>query len=77
RPWRFRLEATVVLPGGTGADQTSTLTLFLSERAGGTQQLAGSREFDAVFVLDQPLLDAIWALTYGPRDPGPPQQANR
>jgi hypothetical protein len=77
RPWRFRLDATVVLPGGTGAGQTSTLTLFLSERAGGTQQLAGSRDFDAVFALEQPLLDSIWALTYGPRDPGPPPQAKQ
>ncbi len=71
RPWRFRLEATIVLPGGTAPDQTSTLTLFLSERIGGSEQLAGSRDFDAVFTIEQPLLDSLWALTYGPRDPGP------
>jgi hypothetical protein len=71
RPWRFQLEAVVSLPGGTGGEQTSTTALFLTERVGGGQQLAGSKEFEAVFEIDQPLLDALWRLTYGPRDPGP------
>ena len=71
RPWRYRLDATVSLPGGTGGEQTSTLTLFLGERVGGAQQYAGSKELDVVFALDQPLLDALVPLLY-PRDPGPP-----
>lgn len=73
RPWKFRLEATVALPVTAGAAQTSTLSLFLTERVGGAQQLAGSREIDAVFEIEQSLLDGIWALTYGARDPGPPE----
>lgn len=71
RPWRYRLEATVTLHGGAG-EQTSTTTLFLAPRTGGDQQLAGSPEFNAVFALEQPLVDALWTLTEGPRDPGPP-----
>lgn len=70
RPWTYKLEATVALPGGTGGEQTSTKTLLLTDRVGGAQQLAGSREFDAVFELEQPLLDALWLFIYGPRDPG-------
>ena len=73
RPWSYKLEATVALPGGTGAEQTGTKTLLFTERVGGAQQLAGSREFDAVFEIEQPLLDALWTFTYGPRDPGPPK----
>jgi len=71
RTWRYRLEATLALPGGEGG-QTETFTLHLTERIGGGLQLAGSPEFAAVFELEQPLLDALWAVTYAGRDPGPP-----
>ena len=72
RPWKFRLDATVALPTGAGGERTSLRTLWLAERTGGDEQLAGSADFGAVFVLDQPFLDALWTLTYGGRDPGPP-----
>ncbi len=71
RPWRYQLEATIAVPGSAGAEQTSTLTLLLTERMGGTQQFAGIKELDTVFALEQPLVDALWSLTYGARDPGP------
>jgi hypothetical protein len=72
RTWRYQLDAAISLPAsGTEEASTSTSTLFLTERVGGAQQLAGSREFDVVFELEQPVLDALWSLTYGPRDPGP------
>ncbi len=73
RPWRYRLEATATLVGGAG-EQTSRTTLLLTSRVGGDLQVAGSpaSEFNAVFSLEQPLLDALWSLTEGPRDPGPP-----
>ena len=63
RSWRYRLDATVALPGGTGAGQVNTMTLWFTERTGGTEQLAGSKEFGAVFAVEQPLLDALWTLT--------------
>ena len=45
---------------------------LLTDGVDGTRQLAGSREFNAVFELEQPFVDALWSLIYGPRDPGPP-----
>jgi len=72
RPWKYRLDATIALPGGGGAAPSAVSTLWIADRTGGSEQLAGSREFNAVFVLAQPLVDALWTLTYGARDPGPP-----
>jgi len=72
RTWRFKLEASVVLPAAGGAGQTDMETLLFTERIGGDQQLAGAKDLGAVFYVEQPLLDALWTLTYGPRDPGPP-----
>jgi hypothetical protein len=71
RPWRFQLEAVIALPGVAGVEQANTFTLLLTERLGGTQQYAGSKELDTVFALEQPLVDALWSLCYGTRDPGP------
>ena len=73
RPWHYRLEATATLVGGAG-EPTSVTKLFLTGRVGGDQQLAGSpaNEYNAVFSIEQPLLDALWTLTEAPRDPGPP-----
>jgi hypothetical protein len=62
RSWKYRLDATVALPGGAGAGQVNTMTLWLTERTGGTEQLAGSKDFGAVFSIEQPLLDALWTL---------------
>jgi hypothetical protein len=77
RPWSWKLEATILLPGGTTGEQTSTKTLLFTERVGGAEQLAGSKESDAVFEIEQPLLDALWKLTYGPRDPGAPVEPKK
>lgn len=73
RPWRFRLDATLSLVGGDGAQQTVS-TLFFSERTGGATQFAGTPELQGgvVFEAQQPLLDSLWVLTYGSRDPGAP-----
>ncbi|MCF7688622.1 MAG: DUF4340 domain-containing protein [Cephaloticoccus sp.] len=71
RPWRYRLNATITLPGGSG-EQTEVITLFFTERLGGNIQLAGSPDLAAVFEIEQPLVDAMWQLTYGAKDPGPP-----
>ena len=72
RDWRYKIDYTIALPGGTGAEQMTQKTLLFTERVGGAQQLAGSAELDAVFEIEQPLLDALWTITYGGRDPGPP-----
>jgi len=70
-PWRYRLDATLSLPGG-GTEPSGTITLLFTDRLGGNRQFAGSKERDAIFELEQPFLDALWKLLYGPRDPGPP-----
>ncbi|HZZ20392.1 MAG TPA: DUF4340 domain-containing protein [Opitutaceae bacterium] len=63
RSWKYRLDATISLPGGTGPGQVNTMTLWFAERTGGTEQLAGSKDFGAVFQIEQPLLDALFTLT--------------
>ena len=75
RPWKYRLDATISLPTGAGGERTLVRTLWLAERSGGDEQLAGSEEFGAVFSIEQPFLDALWTLTYGARDPGTPPPA--
>jgi hypothetical protein len=70
RPWKYQLDVTVALVGGAGT-QSSIYTLLFSERIGGGRQIAGAQDLDAVFEIEQPLLDALWKLTYGPQDPGP------
>lgn len=77
RPWQYKLEAAITLSGGAG-EQTSPTTLYLTPRVGGGHQLAGSpaNEFNVVFALEQPLLDALWTLTEGPHDPGPQEPKN-
>ena len=70
KPWTYRLDTTLAFSGAGATSEESTL--FLSERTGGGTQLAGSADFGGViFEVEQPLLDALWTLTYGPRDPGP------
>ena len=71
QPWRLLLETTVALPGADGTELASTKALQLTERLGGGLQFAGAKDLDMVFSLEQPLVDALWTLTYGPRDPGP------
>jgi hypothetical protein len=70
-PWQFALKATVALPGAGGAVQNVTHTILIAKRTGGGEQLAGYADF-GVFTLEQPMIDALWTLIYGGRDPGPP-----
>lgn len=69
-PWAYQLETTIALSGGD-TTQTTTSTLFVSSRIGGTTMFAGSPEFGCVFEVTQPFLDACFALTFAGKDPGP------
>ena len=71
RAWAYRLDVTLALTGGA-SEQLTESQLFFAPRTGGGTQLVGSPEFDVLFEAEQSLLDAVWVLTYGPRDPGPP-----
>lgn len=64
RPWAYTLEAFTEPPSDTA------LVLSLAERTGAMTQLAGSSTLGLVFTLEQPILDALWALLYTP--PAPP-----
>src|SRR5690606_5382598 len=61
---------TVIEAGGEGSPEPHTL--FIAERGGGGVQLLGSPRLNLVFNAPQPLIDALWTLLYGPRDPRPP-----
>ncbi|ATC63177.1 hypothetical protein CMV30_03960 [Nibricoccus aquaticus] len=69
RGWKYRLDASLT---STPTSAPVTSTLFIADRSGGGIQLVGSPEFNAVFEAEQPLIEALFPLTYGPRDPGPP-----
>jgi hypothetical protein len=72
RAWKYQLDVSFAVPaGGAAAEQTENRTLLIGERAGAAEQLAGSRELNATFELDQALLDAFWPLAEGRTDPGP------
>ena len=73
QPWKYQLDVTTNFPGGGGAAQNSTLTLFFTERLGGMTMFAGTADFGGVvFEVTQELLDAIFVLTYAEKqDPGP------
>ena len=72
QPWRYRLEFNVAFAGGTGAAQTTTTALHLTDRLGGSTLLAGTADFGGIqFEVTQEMLDALFALTYTEKhDPG-------
>ena len=74
RPWRYALDASIALVGGTGG-QTDSITVYFTERTGGGTQFAGSPAFNVVFEADQKLLDALFTVTHGPRETEAPAQA--
>lgn len=75
RPWKYRLDYTLRFNGGAGATETPA-SLFLTERLGGSTQVAGTAEFGGVsFTITQDMLDALFALTHtATEDPGPALQ---
>jgi len=75
-PWRYRLDYTIAFNGGDAAQATPS-SLMLTERIGGSSQLAGTADFGGVvFVLPQEMIDALFSLIYGTKnDPGPPAPA--
>lgn len=74
QPWKYQLEVVTAFAAGTAPAQNTTLTLYFTDRIGGTTMLAGTADFGGVvFEVTQELLDALFALTYTPQqDPGPP-----
>ncbi len=73
RLWSYRLDTNLAFVSAEGA-QPGISTLYLSDRVGGATQYVGSPDLQGgvVFEAEFALLDALWTLTQGPRDPGPP-----
>ena len=61
-PWAFELSASILLPGGN-KEQIREVQYVFTERLSGTAQVGGSATHDAVFELNQELIDAIYELT--------------
>lgn len=74
QPWKYRLDADTTLPG---AAASTTTTLWLTDRLGGSTMLAGTADLGGVvFEVTQEMLDTIFALTYTEKhDPGLPAPA--
>ena len=61
-PWLFQLSATIQLPGGE-TDRIEIREYVLTERLSGTVQVAGSKQYNTIFEIPQPLIDALYELT--------------
>ena len=61
-PWLFQLSATIQLPGDE-TDRTETREYVFTDRLSGTVQVAGSKQYNTIFEIPQPLLDALYELT--------------
>lgn len=72
-PWRWRLDAELDVPSGTGETRTRNLSFYFTERLGGTTQFGGSPEHQVTFLLTQELIDALDVLTFD--RPVPPAEA--
>ena len=61
-PWVFKLSATIQLPGGD-TERVETRDYVFTDRLSGTVQVGGSSRNDAIFQINQPLIDALYELT--------------
>jgi hypothetical protein len=77
-PWRYRLDAGVTLPGAsTGQPQAQTLTFYFSDRLGGAMQIGGTPQPAMIFILPQPVIDALYTLTLARTPPAIVQKGLR
>lgn len=61
-PWKYRLSADVILPGGE-TEQTKEVQYEFTERLAGTIQIGGSKLHNSIFELKQELIEALYVLT--------------
>jgi len=75
--WRYRLDAEVWLPGGDEAAIREERLFISSRLAGaaiGNAQIAGSPSMDMIFSLTQPMIDALFPLTFSKPLPEEPAE---
>jgi hypothetical protein len=58
RPWQYRLDYSVRLPGGENG-RVEARSLLLSERLGGTSQAATAETFNATFFIPPTLIELL------------------
>ncbi len=61
-PWRYRLDATILLPGSE-QDQIREVSYFFTERLSGTKQIGGAPTPGVMFECAQGVIDALYELT--------------
>ena len=62
RPWRWELEAEILLPGGETRQTTQRRYVF-TERLSGTVQIGGSSTHELMFEIPLPLIEAMATFT--------------
>ena len=68
-PWRLRLSAEILLPGG-GEGRIVTQDYTFTERLSGTVRVGGSKRHDVTFEITRDLLDALEVWTTTETEPG-------
>jgi hypothetical protein len=61
-PWRYRLEASIALPGSE-RDEISEITYVFTERLSGTKQIGGLESRATMFEVPQSTIDTLYTLT--------------
>lgn len=67
-PWRYKLEAEVILPGGESS-RVIKLTFFFSFRIEANRQIGGSPDFKTTYTLKQSMIDDLFVLTFEAEPP--------
>lgn len=69
-PWRYRLDAEIILPGGDGSVEKREYFFTLRD---GIRQIGGSPRQNVTFTMRQPLIDALFPLTLEKNPPPAPK----
>ncbi|GHC02351.1 DUF4340 domain-containing protein [Cerasicoccus arenae] len=69
-PWRYRLDADIILPGGDGSSEKRSYYFTIRD---GIRQVGGSPRQNVTFLLAQPLIDALFPLTLEKLPPNTPK----
>jgi len=69
-PWRYRLDAEIILPGGDGSVEKRAYYFTLRD---GVRQVGGSPQQNITFTLERSTIDALFPLTLEKNQPAAPR----
>ncbi|WP_269540403.1 DUF4340 domain-containing protein [Cerasicoccus fimbriatus] len=69
-PWRYQLDAAIIVPGGDGASEKRSYYFTLRD---GVKQIGGSPQQNVTFMLTSNLIDALFPLTLAKNPPAAPR----